>query len=122
MVKIVIALVLAAVAGAVILVAAAGARDRGRNTYCRNNLRKLGEMAFHKLATDEPRTATGRAFWQEVRAENFTTTKQGKDLWVVRFGGLNSFGCPVRGVQPLDLSVLEPDAYARLMSDATTID
>jgi len=122
MVKFGIGIVLAAVAGAVLLVAAAGARDRGRNTYCRNNLRKLGEMAHDQLRSQDERTAVGRAFWQEVRVEKFTTTRQGKSTWVVRFGGLNPFGCPVRGVQPLDLSELTPEELARIMSDPTTID
>ncbi|HEU4338457.1 MAG TPA: hypothetical protein VFS19_00175 [Planctomycetota bacterium] len=122
MAKIGIALVLAAVAGGVLVVVASGARDRGRDTYCRNNLRKLGQLAWDRLKSDDERTTGGRAFWQEVRQDKFTNVIGGKESWIVRFGGLNPFGCPVRGVQPLDLAALEPEAYARLMSDVKTID
>src|SRR5262245_21589615 len=122
MLKIGIALALAAVAAAFLVIAAQGARQRGRMTYCRNNLRKLGELAFPKMGSDDPITETGRKFWQEVRVEHFTTFKQGKLAWYTRFGGLNPFGCPVRGAQPLDLSALTPDELARHMSDPTTID
>jgi hypothetical protein len=122
MVKLGVGLALAAVAAAFLVVAASGARERGRNTYCRNNLRKLGEMAFPLMGSEEPIAETGRKFWQEVRVENFTTIKQGKEIWVTRFGGLNPFGCPVRGVQPLDLSGLTPEELERHMTDPSTID
>jgi hypothetical protein len=119
--KLGIAAAVTAAAGAVLLVAAAGARERGRDTYCRNNLRKLGELAFQNIAPGEP-PATGRAFWQEMRVEYFTDVRNEKVKWIIRFGGLNPFGCPVRGVQPLDLSVLSEEELARHMSDMTTID
>jgi hypothetical protein len=122
MIKIGIAFAIAAAVGAMLVIAASGARERGRNTYCRNNLRKLGDMAFQKVSAEEQRNEGGRAFWQAVRVENFTTVKGGQETWVVRFGGLNPFGCPVRGVQPLDLSELSPEELARHMSDPTTID
>lgn len=122
MLKIGLALAVAAAAGAMLIVAASGARDRGRHTYCRNNLRKLGEMAVHKITSEDQRLKAGRAFWQEVRFENFTTVKNGKETWVTRFGGLNPFACPVRGVQPPDLTTLTPEELARHMSDPATID
>lgn len=122
MMKFGIALALAAVAAGFLVIAAQGARQRGRMTYCRNNLRKLGELAYPKMGSDEPITETGRKFWQEVRVEHFTTFKQGKLVWYTRFGGLNPFGCPVRGAQPLDLSALTPEDLVRHMSDPSTID
>lgn len=120
--KLAIAAALAAAAAGLILVAASGARERGRMTYCRNNLRKLGEMGFQMLESEETRALTGRNFWQRVRVEHFTTVKGGKETWVTRFGGLNPFCCPVRGAQPLDLSVLSEEGLSRLMSDPATID
>jgi hypothetical protein len=105
-----------------LLIAAAGAKERGRNTHCRNNLRKLGEMAYQKAASEDQRTAEGRAYWQEVRQEYFTDVKGGKETWIVRFGGLNPFGCPVKGVQPLNLAKLSEADLTRLMTDPTTID
>ncbi len=122
MIKIGLALAIAAAAAAVLVVAAAGARERGRNTYCRNNLRKLGEMAWDKLERRDQTSATGRKFWQELRVELFTTVLGGEKKWFVRFGGLNPFGCPVRAVQPLDLSALSPEELDRVMSDPATID
>lgn len=122
MLKLGIALAFVAAGAGFLVVAAAGARARGRISYCRNNLRKLGELAFQKVGSGEDRPATGRKFWQEVRVENFTTVKGGQETWGVRFGGLNPFGCPVRGVQPLDLSALSPEELARHMSDPSTID
>jgi hypothetical protein len=116
------ALALAAAAAAFLLIAASGARDRGRTTYCRNNLRKIGEMAYQRLVAEELTEATGRAYWQEIREENFTNLRGGKKTWVMRFGGLNPFGCPVRGVQPLDLSLLSAEELERHMSDPMTID
>lgn len=120
--KLGIAVALAAAAAGLLFVAAAGARERGRISYCRNNLRKLGEMAFQKLGSDDVSGDTGRKFWQEIRVENFTTVKGGKETWVVRFGGLNPFGCPVRGIQPLDLSELADADLERHMTDPATID
>lgn len=122
MLKIGLALAIAAAAAAVLVVAASGARERGKNTYCRNNLRKLGEMAWDKLEGRNQDSATGRKFWQELRVELWTTVKGGEKKWFVRFGGLNPFGCPVRAVQPLDLSALSPEELDRVMSDPATID
>src|SRR5262245_17115380 len=116
------ALALVAAVAAFLLVAAAGARERGRITYCRNNLRKLGEMSYQRLLAEEQTDATGRTYWQEIREENFTNLRGGKKTWVRRFGGLNPFACPVRGVQPLDLSQLSDEELARHMSDPSTID
>jgi hypothetical protein len=119
-----VALILA-VAG-FLVVAADGARGRGRMTHCRNNLRKIGEMAHQKLESEIDNPVTGRAFWQEVRSEQFSKLdrKTGKDKWDIRFGGMNPFACPVLGTQPADLSIYADD-YAgleRLMSNPSTID
>jgi len=111
-----------AVVAALLLVAAAGARARGNLSYCRNNLRKLGEMAFQRLASEDMIEATGRKFWQQVRFDNFTSEKGGKTTWFIKFGGLNPFGCPVRGVQPLNLAALSPEELERHMGDLSTID
>ncbi len=120
--KLGIAVTLAAAAVGLLFVLAAGARERGRISYCRNNLRYLGEMAFLKLGSEEASGETGRAFWQVIRVENFTTIKGGKETWVLRKGGLNPFGCPVRGIQPLDLSELSQPDLEHLMNDPATID
>jgi hypothetical protein len=120
--KLGIAATVAAGAAAVLVVAAAGARERGRDTYCRNNLRRLGDFAFQKLSSEDRIPETGRNYWQEIRREQFTTVKGGKETWVLRFAGLNPFGCPVRGVQPLDLSELSQEDLDRVMGDPATID
>ena len=120
--KLGIAAAVAAGAGAVLVVAAAGARERGRETYCRNNLRRLGEFAFQKLVSEDRIPDTGRRYWQEIRREQFTTIKGGQETWVLRFAAANLFACPVRGVQPLDLSGLSQGELERVMSDPSTID
>ena len=120
--KVGLGVAIVAIVAALLLVAAAGARARGNLSYCRNNLRKLGEMAYQKLGSEDMIEATGRKFWQQIRFENFSTPKGGKDVWFVRFGGLNPFGCPVRGVQPLNLGALSPEELERHMSDPSTID
>ncbi|HEY3227010.1 MAG TPA: hypothetical protein VGK61_08470 [Planctomycetota bacterium] len=112
----------AAVVAALLLVAAAGARARGNLSYCRNNLRRLGEMAFQKLGSEEQVEATGRRFWQQIRFEYYSRPQGGKDVWFIKSGGLNPFGCPVRGVRPLDLSALSAEELERHMSDPSTID
>ena len=120
--KLGIAAAVAAGAAGVLVIAAAGARERGRDTYCRNNLRRLGEFAYQKLASRDLIPETGRNYWQVIRFENWTDVRGDQTKWVLRFGGLNIFGCPVRGVQPLDLSELSADEYGRFMSDPNTID
>jgi hypothetical protein len=120
--KIGIALALLGAAAAFLLIAAEGARDRGRVTWCRNNLRKLGTMGYDKLETDPSREATGRAFWQDVRRANYTSERGGVETWIIRQGGANPFGCPVRGVQPRDLTTLSKADFEKHMSDPATID
>ncbi len=127
MAKLGIGVLVAAAVAALLVVLAAGARERGRLTHCRNNLRKLGELAHQKLAAGESTEASGREFWQEVRREHFSRIdpRRKKDVWFVKFGGLNPFGCPVRGVQPEDLAALVRDdaaAFEKLMTDPATID
>ena len=124
--KAVLAVALVAVLAGFLVVAAEGARSRGRMTHCRNNLRKIGEMAHQKVENEIDNPVTGRAFWQEVRTTQFSKVdrKTGKDRWDIRFGGLNPFACPVLGSQPADLTIFAED-YAgleRLMSDPSTID
>jgi hypothetical protein len=120
--KLGIAVTLAAAGAGLLFVLAAGARERGRTSYCRNNLRKLGEWAAGRLDSGNPIDVTGRRFWQEIRFLNFTTVRGEEVTWVVRFGGLNPFGCPVRGVQPLDLSELSKENLERHLKDPATID
>ena len=122
MMKLGIGLVFAAAVAGLLVVAASGARDRGRLTYCRNNLRKLGELAHPKLEFIDPTAPTGRRFWQEIRFEHYTDVRGENVKWVLRYGGLNPFGCPVRGVLPLDLSALSQEEYERLMKDPASID
>jgi len=120
--KLGICLLLAAAGAGFLVVAAAGARERGRVSYCRNNLRMLGWYAFQKLESGEDIAESGRGFWQVIRRENYTTLKGGVEKWVLHKAGLNPFGCPVRAVQPLDLSELTQEELERHMSDPSTID
>ncbi|MBI4566620.1 MAG: hypothetical protein HY716_18235 [Planctomycetes bacterium] len=114
---------------ALLVILASGARARGKLTYCRNNLRFLGQLAHQQLPSGVDESGaevhlTGRAFWQAVRRDHFTRSnpRLGKREWIVRFGGMNPFGCPVRGAQPLDLSRLKPSELEAHMSDPETID
>jgi hypothetical protein len=120
--KSILVLVLLLAGAGVLVIWAAGARARGRLSYCRNNLRKLGEMAHQKLVSGNPVETAGRAFWQEVRVENFSQARSEKNEWFIKFGGLNPFGCPVRGVQPLNLGLLSKAELERHMNDPATID
>jgi hypothetical protein len=95
------------------------ARGKGKLSYCRNNLRMLGLMGQRDLDAVGNPEQSGRAFWQWVRERKYYSRPL--KTWS-RNGTLNPFGCPVRGVAPLDLSTLDDAAYAQLMSDASTID
>lgn len=86
----VVAAVLAAAAG--ILVALyAGARTRGREAWCRNNLRHLGTLAWNNRESIDP-ARTGRDYWQAVREAQFRDVR-GK--W--REINPDPFVCPVLG-------------------------
>lgn len=117
----------AAVAAALIFVLAYGARQRGRMTHCRNNLRMLGQLAHQKLAAGETSESAGRDFWQELRVEHCSRIRprESRVEWFVKFGGLNPFGCPVRGAHPDDLAEYQQRdgaGFEKLMSDPATID
>lgn len=109
-------------AAGILVVWASGARARGKLSYCRNNLRMLGQLAHQELAPGNVIEATGRAFWQEIRVRQYSQVRYGKNDWFIKHSGLNPFGCPVRGVQPLNLSLMSPEELARVMSDPATID
>ena len=84
------AAVLAAAAG-VLVTLYAGARTRGREAWCRNNLRHLCTLAWNNREAIDP-TRTGRDYWQAVREAQFRDVR-GK--W--RDINPDPFVCPVLG-------------------------
>lgn len=104
----------------VLIVLAVNARHRGKLTHCRNNLQRLGMMAYQELQTSvDPPEERGRALWQRIREQKYYSVPQRK--WVA-YTRLNPFGCPVRGRAPLDLTALAPAEFSAFMSSAETID
>jgi hypothetical protein len=69
-VKIALGGVIAASALALLAVLYHGARVRGLEAYCRNNLRHLGGLASRNWNAIEPQR-TGRDFWQAVREAQY---------------------------------------------------
>ncbi len=102
--KLVVAAAAAGLAVAVVLVLYAGARRRGLEGHCRNNLRHLGTLAasnWQAIPTDQ----TGRAFWHAIRMEQYRT-KGAKAQWLPpyapqedgpRENPRDPFLCPVHG-------------------------
>lgn len=72
--KLAAAAALVAVCTALLAAFAAGATERGKLAYCRNNLRQLGLLAVNNWNTLDP-ARTGRAFWQEVRQAQYRDVK-----------------------------------------------
>jgi hypothetical protein len=103
-VKIGLAAGILAVALAVLVALFTGARTRGLEAYCRNNLRHLGGLAARNWNGIDPQR-TGRDFWQAVREAQYRDVR-GKWQPI----SPNPFVCPVRGT-----TVSKVD-------DATTID
>ena len=68
-----------------------GARNRGLEAYCRNNLRQLGTIAWNNRRTIDPQR-TGRDFWQAVREEQYRDVRGN---W--RPIDPDPFVCPVYG-------------------------
>jgi len=59
-----------AAALALMLTLYVGARARGLEAHCRNNLRQLGDLAWRNRNSIDPER-TGRDFWQAVREAQF---------------------------------------------------
>lgn len=100
-----------AVAGGVLAVVAAllvalytGARARGMEAYCRNNMRQLGFLAWNNKELVDPKRS-GRDYWQAVREAAY---KDVRGNWQPI--SPDPFICPVLGT-----TVSKP-------SDASTID
>jgi hypothetical protein len=99
-VKLVVAAAAAGLAVAVVLILYAGARNRGLEAHCRNNLRHLGTLAasnWQAIPTDQ----TGRAFWHAIRLEQYRT-KGAKPQWLPPYVSpedkpRDPFLCPVLG-------------------------
>ncbi len=89
--KIVAAAVALAVAVSLLVALYVGARARGKEAYCRNNLRQLGDLASRNWSAIDPQR-TGRDFWQAVREEQYRDVR-GK--W--RPIDPDPFVCPVHG-------------------------
>ena len=110
-------------AAAALLLLTQRARTEGRLTHCRNNLRQIGVLSFGVMAENwdqvvaEP--SRGRALLQLIRRGKFYDETNGRWIRGVR---LNPFGCPVKGVQPPDLTEIPDADYQKLMSDVATID
>lgn len=85
------AAVVLAAASAVLVTLYAGARTRGREAWCRNNLRHLGTLAWNNREAIDP-ARTGRDYWQAVREAQFRDIR-GK--W--RDINPDPFVCPVLG-------------------------
>jgi hypothetical protein len=68
-----------------------GARNRGLEAYCRNNLRQLGTLAWNNREALDPQR-TGRDFWQAVREAQYRDVR-GKWQPV----SPDPFVCPVKG-------------------------
>ncbi len=93
-----------ALAFALLVALYAGARTRGQEAYCRNNLRQLGDLAARNWSAIDPQRS-GRDFWQAVREEQYRDVR-GK--W--RPIDPDPFVCPVHG------------STVSKVDDATTID
>ncbi|GEM_PF-5544736 len=65
------------VAGVVSLtvVSTAESRRRARHHHCRNNCRRLGEIAGQEISANKL-TKTGRLFWHQVRFRAYTAARQ----------------------------------------------
>jgi hypothetical protein len=121
MLKLGAAALAAVVLGALLVVLVVNARQKGRLSHCRNNLRRLGTI-IHKERlnlVEEPPEGRGRAFWQEFRESEYYNA--GRKEWRKK-GELNPFGCPVRGVAPASFLEMSDADFARHMTDPTTID
>ena len=118
--KLLVGIAAAVVLAATLMALTWRARAEGRLSYCRNNLRHLGELAHAQFAANYESIPTqgGRAFWQAIRDFRYFDSRN--KSW--RREPLNPFGCPVRGVSPLDLASLSPEDLAKYMSDPSTID
>ena len=86
-----LALGLVVIVGALSLLAVlyVGARERGKVSHCRNNLRHLGILAvinWQEIAPEE----TGRRFWQGVRVVKYRNTR---GQW--KYPDYDPFICPV---------------------------
>jgi hypothetical protein len=69
-VKLIVAAVLLASATGVLVALYVGSRTRGREAYCRNNMRHLGTLAWNNREAIDP-SRTGRDYWQAVREAQF---------------------------------------------------
>jgi hypothetical protein len=68
-----------------------GARTRGLEAHCRNNLRQLGDIAWRNRNSIDPER-TGREFWQAVREAQYRDVR-GKWQPI----DPDPFACPVHG-------------------------
>ena len=89
--KIVLAGVGLVAAFAVLVVLFASARTRGKEAYCRNNMRHLGSIAWSNRGAVDPQR-TGRDFWQAVREAQYRDVR-GKWQPI----SPDPFVCPVLG-------------------------
>jgi hypothetical protein len=103
-----------AAAASLLLVLYHHARMRGLESYCRNNLRHLGTIAWNNRRAVDPQR-TGRDFWQAVREEQYRDLR-GK--W--RPIEPDPFVCPVRGTtvsNPLNPQTIDYRGPVRVRED-----
>ncbi len=119
--KLVAALIIVVILLAILGVLAVNARLRGRESHCRNNLRRLGGMIHGDRLNilDEAPAERGREFWQMYRRREYYN--EARKTWLRR-GELNPFSCPVLGRGPESLSTLNDAEFEKVMSDSSTID
>jgi hypothetical protein len=90
-VKVIVGAVVVAAAFGLLVTLYVGSRTRGREAYCRNNLRHLGTLAWNNREAIDP-SRTGRDYWQAVREAQF---KDVRGKW--RDIRPDPFVCPVIG-------------------------
>jgi hypothetical protein len=81
----------AGLAAALLLVLYAGARRRGLEAHCRNNLRHLGGLAARNWNALDP-ALVGRGFWQGVREAQYRDVRGN---W--KAPDPDPFSCPAHG-------------------------
>ena len=80
-----------AAAAALLIALYAGARTRGLEAHCRNNLRHLGDLATRNWGGIDPQRS-GRDFWQAVREAQYRDVRK---KWQPI--DPDPFVCPVHG-------------------------
>lgn len=134
LVKAILGLAVLAVMAAVLVVSLRDAKRRATLTHCRNNLRKLGELAIKYPDLDGPRwdslcrdyeatfgrpcdfASDGRGLWQRIKILGFARKKRetpDSDRVSMSFNlePMNMFDCPVNGPNAAPVESIESIDY-----------